>query len=100
MHKKLSCGLDFGTSNSTCAISGKDGVQLVPLEKHNLTLPSALFFCDDGNTLFGRKAIQSYMDGEEGRLMRGLKSILGTSLMQEKTVVQNRSQSFIEILST
>lgn len=99
MTLKASCGIDFGTSNSTCAVADDKGARLVPLEGDSTTLPSAIFFCAKGETLFGREAIKAYVEGEEGRLMRGLKSILGTSLMQEKTIVNARSRSFVDILS-
>ena len=99
MSKNLSCGIDFGTSNSTCAISNNEKITLVPLEGDHLTLPSALFFCADGMPLFGRVAIGAYIDGEDGRLMRGLKSVLGTELMSEKTIVGNSTKTFVDILS-
>ncbi len=94
----IACGIDFGTSNSTCAIASKTDIQLVALEGDNDTLPSALFFPEKGSVSFGRTAIQNYINGEEGRFMRGLKTILGTSLMQEKTRVNNRSYAFQDIL--
>lgn len=96
---RTSCGIDFGTSNSTCAVSDHTGVHMVPLEGHKVTLPSALFFCDDGTVFFGREAIDAYVEGDSGRLIRGLKSVLGTSLMEEKTIIRNRARSFTEILS-
>lgn len=99
MTVKASCGIDFGTSNSTCAIADGKGARLVPLEGDSTTLPSAIFFCVKGDTLFGREAIKAYVEREEGRLMRGLKSILGTSLMQERTIVNSRARSFVDILS-
>lgn len=96
---QLSCGIDFGTSNSTCAIARDGRVALVPLEGGSLTLPSAIFFCENGRVLLGREATQSYIEGEDGRLMRGLKSILGTELMQERTIIKGQAHSFTEILS-
>ena len=93
------CGLDFGTSNSTCAIVENNNVRLVSLEQEKVILPSALFFSNGGNITFGREAINNYIDGEEGRLLRGLKSILGTSLMSDKTAVGRQSISFEDILS-
>ena len=80
----LSCGIDFGTSNSVCALVQNDQVQLIPLEGQSVTLPSALFFHSNKSISFGRDSIQHYIDGEDGRLMRNLKMILGTSLMNEK----------------
>jgi hypothetical chaperone protein len=95
----FSCGIDFGTSNSTCSIFNGSNVDLVPLEKNSKILPSALFFPQEGQVTFGKEAITSYIEGEEGRLLRGLKSVLGTSLMQDRTMVSNKSLTFEEILS-
>jgi hypothetical chaperone protein len=36
---------------------------------------------------FGRAAVQAYIDGYEGRLMRSMKSILGTALVDQTTEV-------------
>ena len=75
-------GLDFGTSNSTVAIMENGAPNLVPLEGTHGTLPSALFFdFETGTDHFGREAIELYTDGHTGRLMRSLKSVLGTGLM-------------------
>ena len=93
------CGIDFGTSNSTVGVSDARHARLLPLEGDRVTLPSALFFsfANDG-VQFGRSAIDAYVDGEEGRLMRSLKSILGSSLMHEKTRIRARFMTFADIL--
>lgn len=96
---KASCGIDFGTSNSTCAVFNDNGANLVPLEDGKLTLPSAMFFTDDGIIFYGREGIRAYIEGEDGRLMRGLKSVLGTSLMNEKTAINRRYLTFVDILT-
>ena len=49
-------------------------------------MPTAVFYSDDdGSRRFGRAAIAAYVDGYEGRLMRSIKSILGSDLMDETT---------------
>ncbi len=98
MTRPVACGIDFGTSNSTVAVSDAKGKYLVELEDGYTTLPSALFFQKSKGPLFGRAAIDAYMYGDEGRFMRGLKKILGTSLMEDKTLVGSRSVTFTEIL--
>ena len=96
---KSYCGLDFGTSNSTVGIIDADKPRLVPVENTRTTIPSAIFFSfEDDQTYFGRKAISEYIDGAEGRLMRALKSVLGTALMSDSTRVRSRSVSFVDIL--
>ncbi len=93
------CGLDFGTSNSTIGFGGSEGARLVALEGGRTTLPSAIFHPFDGaEPKFGRAALEAYVDGEQGRLMRALKSILGTSLIHEQTRVGRRSLKFTQIL--
>ncbi|MGB8819083.1 MAG: Hsp70 family protein, partial [Rhizobiaceae bacterium] len=92
-------GLDFGTSNSTVAIMDSSVPRLLPLEAAHRTLPSALFFdFDAGTDHFGRDAIERYTDGRTGRLMRSLKSVLGTGLMAESTRIRTRLVPFEDIL--
>lgn len=93
------CGIDFGTSNSTIGVGQHGCPVLLPLEGGEVTLPSALFFhFDEHRTCFGREAISDYIDGEFGRLLRSLKSILGTSLMSQATHVGQRNISYSDIL--
>jgi len=93
------CGVDFGTSNSTVSVTSGDGAKLIALEGRAVTLPSAVFWDSDGlPPQFGRAAISAYVGGEEGRLMRGLKSALGSSLIHEKTRVGNKALAFTDIL--
>lgn len=95
------CGLDFGTSNSTVGIFPEETPCLVPLENSKSTIPSALFFdFEENTTSFGRKAVAEYIDGAEGRLMRALKSVLGSSLVDETTRIGHKSVSFQDILGT
>lgn len=94
------CGLDFGTSNSTFGTVVNNKPKLIPLEQEKLTLPSAVFFHFDLNEIFyGRAAINEYVDGEFGRLMRSLKSVLGTPLMTENTQIKAQAVPFVDILS-
>ncbi|MGB8814207.1 MAG: Hsp70 family protein, partial [Paracoccaceae bacterium] len=97
----LSCGIDFGTSNSTVALNDATGAHLIALEGDHVTLPSAVFWEADGAPpQFGRAAIAAYTGGDDGRLMRGLKSILGSSLIDEKTRVGNRAIAFKDIVAS
>ena len=93
------CGVDFGTSNSTVSIPDEGGARLIALEGAQVTLPSAVFWDEDGAPpKFGRAAIAAYVEGEGGRLMRGLKSALGSDLIHEKTRVGNRAIAFSDII--
>ncbi len=92
-------GIDFGTSNSTVGVIRDGKARLVALEGEQATLPSAIFFnFEDGHTYFGRRAIGDYTDSVEGRLMRSLKSVLGSSLVNEKTRIKARLLGFTEII--
>ncbi|MER8919107.1 Hsp70 family protein [Mesorhizobium sp. M0802] len=98
MHQAVG-GIDFGTSNSTVGVIRNGQARLVALEGEQPTLPSAVFFnFEDGHTYFGRRAIADYTDAIEGRLMRSLKSVLGSSLAHEKTRIKARQIGFIDIV--
>lgn len=96
----LYCGIDFGTSNSTVALADDTRAWLLPLEGEAATLPSAVFWdADGGAPEYGRAAMAAYLRGEDGRLMRGLKSTLGSGLIDERTAVGRRAVSFREVLA-
>ncbi|WP_447773251.1 Hsp70 family protein [Variovorax boronicumulans] len=94
-------GIDFGTSNSAVSYASPgEAARLLPIEGSATTLPTALFFnAEDRSTHFGRDAIALYLSGVEGRLMRSLKSLLGSPLMQEKTAVYDGLVSFEDIIA-
>jgi hypothetical chaperone protein len=98
---RAAIGIDFGTSNSAVAFVGPDGLaQLVPLEGEATALPSAVFFdAEDRSIHFGREAVGLYLNRTDGRLMRSLKSLLGSSLLQEKTAVPDGLVSFQDVIS-
>jgi hypothetical chaperone protein len=89
------CAIDFGTSNSAVAVPAAGGMELVPLEpghgERGRTMPTAVFYLAEGPDLvnlprlFGRAAVQAYVDGTDGRLMRSMKSVLGSALMEQHT---------------
>ena len=94
------CGLDFGTSNSTLAVATGDAPpRLLPLEYGRPTIPSTIFFDFEADrTLFGRAATAEYVSGTDGRMMRSLKSILGSSLADEAVRIKRRLVPFLEII--
>jgi hypothetical chaperone protein len=98
----LSCGLDFGTSNSTLGRIGADNQpHLVPLENASATIPSVLFFSFEDNQIhFGRDAVAEYVTGAEGRLMRSIKSVLGTSLFNDTTRIKAKRYGYGDIIGT
>src|ERR1700684_1925449 len=79
------CGLDFGTSNTTLGTIISYSLVLAALESDHVTIPDAIFYRADAGVHIGRRAIEAYVEGDAGRLMRSLKSVLGTSLIDETT---------------
>ncbi|MCV3239592.1 Hsp70 family protein [Mesorhizobium sp. ZC-5] len=99
--RPVSGGIDFGTSNSTVGFIENGKPRLVRLEDGQVTLPSAVFFnFEDNRTWFGRRAIADYTENVEGRLLRALKSVLGTSLIGEKTRIKAHSIAFSDIIGS
>ena len=103
--RAAACGIDFGTSNSTAGVAGT-GVSdrtgtLLALEGGKLTLPSVIFFhAEDAHVSYGRAALADYLAGHDGRLMRSLKSLLGTAMMDDFTEVAGRAVMFKDLLAT
>jgi len=93
--------IDFGTSNSAVALplaprngEGPRGVRLIELERGFPTMPTAVFYRADtpshlfeAERLYGRAAVAAYVEGIDGRLMRSMKSILGSTLLDQSTDV-------------
>jgi hypothetical chaperone protein len=89
--------IDFGTSNSAVALpstapQARGGVALLALEGGQPTMPTAVFYRADtpaqqleAERLYGRAAIAAYVEGVEGRLMRSMKSLLGSALLDQRT---------------
>ncbi len=90
------CAIDFGTSNSGIAVPAPNAaggaVQLLELEPGRPTMPTAVFYAVEGlarheepRRLYGSAGIAAYVEGTEGRLMRSMKSILGSTLVERRT---------------
>ena len=101
------CAIDFGTSNSAVSVPDGDAMRMVELEPGFRTMPTAVFYPGESRggapapCEFGRAAMAAYVDGVEGRLMRSMKSILGSSLVQQTTDVGGgRGVRFIDIVAT
>ncbi|WP_295680770.1 Hsp70 family protein [uncultured Nevskia sp.] len=96
--------IDFGTSNSAVCIgtaeNRSEGAHLVPLEGERETLPTAVFFnADEHHVAYGRQAISEYQAGYGGRLMRSLKSLLGSELINETTIIEGQPVAYRDIIS-
>ena len=105
------CAIDFGTSNSAVAVPAGDGMALVPLEprhgERGRTMPTAVFYVAEGPDLhnlpklYGRAAVAAYVEGTDGRLMRSMKSVLGSALMEQHTDIgAGRSVAFGDVIAS
>ena len=94
-------GFDFGTSNSAIGIVKGNSATLAPVEGDAAMIPSAVFFdfADGDKPAYGRNAVDAYVNGNDGRLMRGLKTILSTSLIDERTALSKRSIKLTDVIA-
>ena len=93
------CGLDFGTSNTTLGTIDGAAPVLAPLEAAHTAIPSAIFYEADRGVQIGRRAVEAYVEGVPGRLLRSLKSVLGTSLIDETTRLGRERVSFRDVIA-
>lgn len=92
--------MDFGTSNSAAAILVGDTPMRIAVDDGYDTLPTAVFFPSDGTEMqIGRAATKALIDGHEGRYMRALKNVLGTSLFNESKLVGGKRQTLSDIVT-
>jgi hypothetical chaperone protein len=96
----LTLGIDFGTSNSAAAVIDESGIlRVIPLSAARSEMPTAVFFdAETHHVLYGEDAMQAYLSGHEGRLLRSLKSLLGSALMDEYTQVDGHALRFFDIV--
>ncbi|MFK7922246.1 MAG: Hsp70 family protein [Bacteroidia bacterium] len=105
------CGLDFGTSNSLCTVelpTQSKEMKYISFGAEQLSEPSAVFYRQThlDEPLFGREALDAYLAGQDGRLLRSFKRLLGTKYMasgtklssSKKLKFQNLFVSFIQHL--
>lgn len=92
-------GIDFGTSNSAAGVAVAQKPYLIPIEQGAQTLPTSVFFgVGASQMVMGTQANRALIAGEEGRYMRALKSVLGTSLMGEKRLFLGEHMTFYDII--
>lgn len=92
-------GIDFGTSNSAAGYLVDGAPRLIQFEG-NRTMPTAIFLDYDAReTLMGAAANEALLEGSEGRYMRALKRVLGTSLMHEKRQLMNERITFVDLIA-
>ncbi len=96
----IACGLDFGTSNSAIGVLLDGEPTLAPVERDATLIPSAVFYEQElpRRILFGAGAIAAHIEGVDGRLMRALKTILGSSLINERTMLGKRRVALTDVV--
>lgn len=96
----MQVGIDFGTSNTSVAVCGPGGTSLLELEPGSTSIPTAVFYgLESGEYAVGSMAVSEYESGEEGRLMRSIKSVLGSALIEEATEVGSRRLPFRDVIA-
>lgn len=92
--------IDFGTSNSAAAILDGSTPKRLPIEQGGETLPTAVFFPTDGGMMrIGSAASDALIEGQDGRYMRALKSVLGTSLFHESRLIGGKRRTLSDIVT-
>ena len=92
--------VDFGTSNSAVAVLENGQVRRLSMEAGNETLPTAVFFPEGGGAMqIGSLAGRSLIDGDEGRYMRALKSILGTPLFHQSRLIEGKRRTLADVVT-
>lgn len=93
-------GIDFGTSNSAVGYLRDGKPHLIAVEGQSQTMPTSVFFdFETRATSFGIAANTALINGEYGRFMRALKSVLGTGLMHEKRQILQQKMDFTDIIA-
>lgn len=93
-------GIDFGTSNTAAGVAVNGSPYVIPLEPGENTLPTAIFLDFAARkTLYGTHAATAMIDGRDGRFMRSLKSILGTTLAREQRQFMNERMTLIQVIA-
>ena len=92
-------GLDFGTANTSVAISSAGQTSVLNLEGQSGSIPSTLFFdFEDDSTVFGEAAFERYYFGDRGRFLRSFKSALGTRTIDHIIRIKLNTYSIKDII--
>src|ERR1700761_3398355 len=87
-----SCGLDFGTSNSTVALPSGQALAIDPNAPSPRLFRSVLFFPEEAkNVLAGYAAIEEYLERSEGRFIQSVKGWLPSTSF---TATQIRNKAY------
>jgi hypothetical chaperone protein len=94
-----SLGLDFGTANSSIAVSDGINTDVLILDQGSSSIPSTFFFdFEDDVTYIGEDAYDRYYLGDKGRFLRSFKSALGTSTLEHEIQIKRNRYSVKDII--
>jgi len=104
----LSCGIDFGTSNTTLTLNLEGRVEQVVLEPESLmreAMPSLMYFDLDALSSYGSRAVAAYeADDMAGRFLQAIKKHLpspefaGTIIADRAFTIEELVAGFLEKL--
>jgi hypothetical chaperone protein len=98
--RTLGLGVDFGTSNTAAGYMVDERPRLIQFAPGRTTMPTTFFFDYEAREmLIGESANHALTEGVEGRFMRALKRVLGTSLMHERRQILNERLTFVDIIA-
>ena len=76
-HINLGIGIDYGTSNSAAAVYDGQKVYLIQLDDDSIVMPSATYIDREFKIETGQKAIDAYIQSNEGRTVELSSEVLG-----------------------
>ena len=106
----LSCGIDFGTSNTTLTLNLDGRVQQVELDRQNLlpeAIPTLMYFDLDALASYGSQAVTAYEEDDmAGRFLQAIKKHLpspefaGTIIADRAFTLEDLIAGFLEKLKS
>ncbi len=102
--RRISVGIDFGTSNTAAAIPGEHGgpariLEVDPAGDDPRLFRSVLFFPEDSSdVLVAGEAIRRYMAEGEGRFLQSIKTFLPSTTFQ-RTEIRRKSFRLEELIA-
>jgi hypothetical chaperone protein len=94
-----SCGLDFGTSNSTVALPSGQALPIDPQAPSPRLFRSVLFFPEEAKSvLAGFAAIEEYLERSEGRFIQSVKGWLPSTSFSA-TQIRNKAYKLEDLVA-
>jgi hypothetical chaperone protein len=94
-----SCGLDFGTSNSTVALPSGQALAIDPQAPSPRLFRSVLFFPEEAKSvLAGFAAIEEYLERSEGRFIQSVKGWLPSTSFTA-TQIRNKAYKLEDLIA-